>query len=203
MRTKIPLARPSVFVIGVCPETRRIATVNGSLENVIATLTRRLRDKERKANEFTGAANELRETINLLCTQAGLPPRFPSGGGDGDGGGTEPDVGGEPLPTAGRTTRINPDSFLGKLRATAIRELLEMRRAAGDGPAKPREIYDALRSGGYTFRAQDDDTALVGLRALLRKNTVFLRLPSTRGAYGLRAWYPDIRPERAAGTESF
>src|SRR5438105_3668989 len=122
--------------------------MNGSLDAVIATLTRRLRDKERKANEFIGAANELRETINLLCVQAGLPPRFPSGGGNDDGDGITTEVSGDPLPPAGRATRITADSFFGKRQATAIRELLEMRRAAGEGPARPREIYDALRSGG-------------------------------------------------------
>ncbi len=172
--------------------------MNGSLETVIATLTRRLRDKERKANELVGAANELRETINLLCMQAGLPPRFPSGGGgDDDGGRIATDVSGESVATPARATRITADSFFGKRQATAIRELLEMRRAVGEGPARPREIYDALRSGGYTFKAQNDETALVSLRALLRKNQVFLKVPGTSGAYGLRAWYPHAKSTKA------
>jgi hypothetical protein len=65
-----------------------------------------------------------------------------------------------------------------------------MRRSAGLGPAKPREIYDALRQGGYQFNAQEDETALVGMRALLRKmNSTFHKVPGT-SAYGLRSWYP-------------
>jgi hypothetical protein len=161
-----------------------------------------LRDKERKVNEFIGAADELRETINLLCAQAGLSPRFPTGGGNDDGTHEPTEAGGEPSAPSAHPTRISPDSFFGKRQATAIRELLEMRRAGGDGPARPREIYDSLRSGGYTFKAKDDETALVGLRALLRKNSVFLRVPGTSGAYGLRAWYPHVQAAKAAGPGS-
>jgi hypothetical protein len=176
--------------------------MNGSLETVIATLTRRLRDTERRANELIGASKELRETINLLCAQAGLPPRFPTGGGGGDDEGSEiaSEASGEPLPaTGGRAIRIAADSFFGKRQATAIRELLEMRRASSEGPARPREIYDALRAGGYAFKAKDDETALVSLRALLRKNPVFLRVPGTSGAYGLRAWYPHAAKSTKVG----
>lgn len=177
--------------------------MNGSLEAVIATLTRRLRDKERRANEFIGAANELRETINLLCVQAGLPPRFPTGGGgEDDAAGIGAEASGEPLPASSRATRITADSFFGKRQATAIRDFLEMRRAAGEGPARPREIYDALRSGGYAFKAQDDETALVSLRSLLRKNQVFMKVPGTSGAYGLRVWYPHVKAAKATGGEA-
>src|ERR1700758_823081 len=78
---------------------------------------------------------------------------------------------------------------------TAIRNYLG---AAGVGPAKPREIYDALRQGGYQFKAKDDDTALVGMRALLRKaSTTFLKVPGTTGAYGLRVWYPYAQATKA------
>jgi hypothetical protein len=117
-----------------------------------------------------------------------LPPLFPDDGG-GDGGRT--DSGTETLSTpSGQAGQINSDAFYGKRQATAVREYLEMRRSAGLGPAKPREIYDALRQGGYQFNAQEDETALVGMRALLRKmNSTFHKVPGT-SAYGLRSWYP-------------
>jgi hypothetical protein len=172
--------------------------MNGSLETAIASLVRRLQEKERMANELHGAANELRETINLLCIQAGLPPRYP--GGD-SGGGAEPPsaqddaIGGG---TGTGTMQINGDTFFGQKQASAIRSYLEIRRRAGTGPARPREIYDALRQGGYQFKAKDDETALVGMRTLLRKaNTTFLKVPGTSGAYGLRAWYPHVQAARA------
>lgn len=174
--------------------------MNGSLESAIATLVRRLQEKERMANELHGAANELRETINLLCIQAGLPPRYPDG--DGGGGGIESPA----AQVSGVGTgamQINGDTFFGQKQATAIRNYLEMRRSAGIGPAKPREIYDAIRQGGYQFKAKDDETALVGMRTLLRKmNTTFLKVPGTSGAYGLRAWYPHVQAVKAAAAST-
>lgn len=63
------------------------------------------------------------------------------------------------------------------------------------GPAKPREIYEALKAGGYQFEAKDDEIALVGLRALLRKRSAFFqRLPN--GTYGMTSWYPDAKRPR-------
>ena len=141
----------------------------------IAALERRLADIERNANE-------LRAAINVLCAEGGLPPRYPDGGGSGK-------------PSGDSITQIKPDTFYGKRQSTAIREYLELRKAQGSGPAKPREIFDALKQGGYQFEAKDDNIALVGMRALLRKNsTTFHKLPS--GAYGLRAWYPNAKPPK-------
>ncbi len=140
----------------------------------ITVLERRLGEAERKVNELLGALNILRE-------EAGLPPRPPSRG-DGD--------------DASAPTQIKSDSFFGKKQQTAIREYLEMRRAQGLGPARPREIYDALMTGGFEYVTKDADTALVGLRALLRKRSnVFIKV-GANGAYGLLSWYPDARRSR-------
>ena len=69
---------------------------------------------------------------------------------------------------------------------------LDMRRAQGLGPATPREIFEALKAGGYQFETKNEITALIGMRALLRKNTVtFHKLPNA--SYGLLAWYPDAK----------
>ena len=68
-----------------------------------------------------------------------------------------------------------------------------MRRAQGDGPATPREIYDAITSGGRKFEAKDEATALVGMRAMLRKRGAVFHKISDTGTYGLTAWYEHIK----------
>jgi len=149
----------------------------------ITLMERKVDEAERKANELLGA-------LNVLRGEAGMPPR-PGGGGGGGGG----DVAGV-VPT-----QIKPDTFLGKKQQTAIREFLEIRRAQGLGPAKPREIYDALHAGGYQFEAKTADIALVGLRALLRKRSeTFYQL--NNGTYGLVAWYPDLKRSSKSAASS-
>lgn len=54
-----------------------------------------------------------------------------------------------------------------------------------------------MKAGGYQFQAKDEETALVGLRAMLRKRTaVFHKLPT--GSYGLTSWYEDIKAQKTA-----
>jgi len=80
---------------------------------------------------------------------------------------------------------------------TAVREYLDMRKLQNLGPTTPREIYTAITSGGFQFETKDEHTALVGLRALLRKRTAFFhKLPN--GTYGLTSWYPDAKKPKAA-----
>ena len=154
--------------------------MDNPFEPAISALERRLHEWERKVNELRGA-------INVLCAEAGLPPRYPDGNG-GVGAGGEGH--------AATPMQIKPDSFYGKRQGTAARLYLEMRRAQGLGPAKPRNVFEALRQGGYQFAAKDDETALVGLRALLRKNTTtFHKLPT--GEYGLAIWYPHAKAQKA------
>ncbi len=156
--------------------------MNEELMPAITLLERKVAEAERKANSLLGA-------LNVLRAEAGLAPRPPGGGGGGPG------------ENAATPSEIRPDTFFGKKQQTAIREFLQMRRALGNGPAKPREIYDALLTGGYQFEAKDTDTALIGLRALLRKRTnIFMKLPN--GAYGLTLWYPEAKKQKAAIPES-
>ena len=150
----------------------------------IEALEQRLADYERKANSLI-------EVINDLRKEDGLPPRGPFGGGGGDG--SRAGVG------SGSVTQIKPDTFYGKKLQTAVREYLEMRKLQNLGPATPREIYDAITQGGFKFEAKDATTALVGLRALLRKRTAFFhRLPNN--TYGLTNWYPDLKKQKPATT---
>lgn len=133
--------------------------------------------------------NGLRTAINVLRAKAGLPPR-PEGGGP-NGNGPRVDDGGTPV-------NIKHDTFFSDKMGTAARRYLEMRYQAvnGTNPAKPREIFDALKVGGFQFETKDDQVAMISLRNMLRKNSLmFLKLPN--GTYGLRGWYPGAKKPKA------
>jgi hypothetical protein len=134
---------------------------------------------EKEFGDLERQANALLQSINLLREKAGLPPR-PDGWQPASGGGSA---------SAGAVSvKLHSDSFTGKKLGSAVREYLEMRkRSGGDAPATSREIFDALKEGGFASKAKDDATALVVLRTMLRKNTtMFAKLQN--GKYGLRAW---------------
>jgi len=151
----------------------------------LQVLEPRLKDMVRKANALLDVINDLR-------AEDGLPPLPPiSGGGDGNG------ERGAAASSGALLSQIRPDTFYGKKMQTAVREYLEMRRAAGLGPAKPREIYEAITTGGFQFDTKEEAVALVGLRALLRKRSQFFhKLPN--GTYGLTSWYPERRRTEAS-----
>lgn len=137
----------------------------------IEALERSLKQVERKAND-------IRSAINTLCEEAGLEPKYSNTGRTPEQEAVD--------------TRIRPDTFYGKKQSTAMRMYLDMRKTQGIGPATPREIFEALKLGGYQFETKNETTALIGMRALLRKNTTtFHRLPN--GSYGLLSWYPDAK----------
>ena len=139
--------------------------------------------------ELEQKANAYRASVNILCEKDGLPPMFPDGGGNGGKG--APSVS-QDHATQSVPMQIKPDTFYGRPQQTAVRELLSIRKTAGHGPAKPAEILEGLRAGGYQVEAKNDDIALVGLRAMLRKRSaVFHKLPN--GAWGLREWYPNLK----------
>jgi hypothetical protein len=96
-------------------------------------------------------------------------------------------------------TRIRPDQFYGQALATAVRTILEMRKAQNLGAATVKEIFEALTAGGYTFNTKSDDVAHASLRNSLSKNTTtFHKLPN--GRFGMLSWYPNARPARAASS---
>jgi hypothetical protein len=148
---------------------------------------------ETEFGELERKANGLLQTINLLREKAGLPPR-PGGWQPSGGGGSASGSGPAPI-------KLHSDTFTGKKLGSAVREYLEMRkRAGGDSPATSREIFDALKEGGFSSGAKDDATGLVVLRTLLRKNTVmFAKLQN--GKYGLRSWYPNLKTPKAGKTD--
>ena len=147
--------------------------MNDEVQPAIDRLVRRIEEMERKANG-------LKQAVNVLCEEGGLPPRYPDGGGGG----------GDPV-TKPAACQISDHTFYGKRQQTATREYLEMRKT----PAKPREIYDALKQGGFDFEGKDEDSSLAALREMLRKRSNFFhKLPT--GSYGLTNWYEHIKQSK-------
>src|ERR1700733_8968012 len=150
----------------------------------IEALEKELADIERQGNA-------LLTTINLLRGKAGMPPRSSSLASDRKPNGEE---------RSATVTTIRHDTFFGKKMSSSAREFLEMRKAANLGPARVKEIFDALKQGGYQFETKDDETAQASLRGMMSKYTVmFQRLPNS--TWGLKSWYPDARKPRAAKSE--
>ena len=141
----------------------------------IAALQGDLRELERKTRE-------IKNTINVLCKHAGDAELYPNI--EGPEGSTT---------VAG----IKADTFYGKTQATAAREYLDMRKASNQGPATPREIYEALVQGGFQFETSVEVNRMVGLRSNLRKNSkTFHRLPN--GQYGMLSWYPNAKAAKTS-----
>jgi hypothetical protein len=139
--------------------------------------------------ELERQANGLLVSINLLRKRAGMPPRQSGFGQPGaESGGA----------SGGSKIKLHSDTFTGKKLSAAVREYLDMRKkAGGDAPATSREIFDALKEGGFASGAKDNATALIVLRTMLRKNTTtFAKLQN--GKFGLRSWYPNFKPSKAA-----
>jgi hypothetical protein len=161
------------------------------MANVTGHLKATLDEFEAELAPIERRRNELITTINVIRAKAGLPPR--PGGGGGLGGESES---ADSKPGA---AKIRSDTFVGKRLRSAAKEYLSLRRSQGlDGPATPREIYDAIMSGGFEFEAKDETTRLISLRNTLRKRTeVFKRFDN--GKYGLVEWYgPHIKKPKAA-----
>ena len=129
--------------------------------------------------EVERQGNALLTSINILRAKVGLPPRP---GTFGAGPGDSATASAPPL-------ALRSDSFVGSKMGAAARTYLEMRKAGGgDSPATVREIFAAMKQGGFDFRSKDDSNAIIVLRAMLRKRSaVFHKMPN--GKYGLKAWY--------------
>lgn len=157
-----------------------------------ATYSPAIEALQKKLEEAERRPAALRLAINTLCEEAGIPPLYPTESYSSNQRDSQKNI-----------SQIGPDTFFGKKQQTAVREYLDMRKKQdpANGPATPREIYDALVTGGYQFEAKSDDIALVGLRALLRKRyLVFQKLPN--GKYGLVSWYPDVKQKKGTGNQT-
>ena len=140
------------------------------LKRTIADLQEELREQER-------TVTETKRLINQLCKRAGMPPMYTDA---------------ELQARSGPGLSIRSDQFYGQGLSTAIREILDMRKALNRGAATLNEIYDALMEGGYKFDTKNEDNSKRGLRISLTKNTsIFHKLPN--GKFGLLEWYPNAK----------
>jgi hypothetical protein len=141
-----------------------------------------LEQARRKLAEQEQAVKDTKKFINQLCQFAGEQPPY---------------VIDDEKPLGAGLGAIQRDTFYGKSVITAVRELLEMRKASGLGAATHAEIIEALKTGGFDFDTLSSDTA-VAQRAVsitLGKNSsIFHRLPN--GNWGLLLWYPDAKEKK-------
>jgi hypothetical protein len=148
-----------------------------TVEDAISDLTQEITAAE-------AAVRKKKDTVNTLCGVIGRPPAY------------QIDTPESVVPTA-----IRPDQFYGQPLATAVRIILEMRRAANLGAGSNNEIYDSLVAGGYQFNTKSEDVARASLRNSIAKNTVaFHKLPN--GRFGLVGWYPNVKPARPSSSSA-
>lgn len=134
--------------------------------------------------EQQAAVVKTKQFINQLCEFDDRPPMF-----------SDAELKADDEKPAGPS--IGPDEFYTKPFATAVREILTMRKDAGTtGPASIEEIHAALCEGGFDFPSNDPEKQKQGLAVSLGKNTTtFRKLPS--GLFGLADWYgAPTRPQR-------
>jgi hypothetical protein len=124
---------------------------------------------------------EKKRVINTLCPLAGIPAIYAE------------------IESASTVSgAIRADEFYGQPLQSVVRSVLEKRKRANLGPATVKDIYLAMKAGGYQFSAKNDDYAMRGLYQSLTKNSgTFHKLPN--GQYGLLAWYPTAKAAKSKG----
>ena len=138
--------------------------------NVITDLQKKLAKQEAEVKKS-------KQLINLLCSQCGKSPIYQDA----------------ELQPSQPATEFAADEFYGQPLAGSMKKILTQRKAAGLGPATPREIYDVLVEGGFAFETPNEKNRLTNIRISLRKSSgTFHRLPNGK-RYGLLEWYPKLR----------
>jgi len=147
----------------------------------LETIRKAIPAMQSKVQELERQLLEQKRTVNGMCAAVGEPPTYA-------------DV----EPTANSSNfGIQSDSYFGKGLATAVRDILVRRKAAGLGAAPLDVIFDLMKFGGFRFDARNDVTARRSLAIALSKNPAFTRLPGG-DSIGLSEWYSDVRSKPAA-----
>jgi len=158
----------------------------GHMEHILKTIE----TLETKITEHERAILKLRSTINDLCVAANMPAKYQLNG----------DVGDSPSPVK-LLGAIKPDQFYGKPQATAVRDALNMLRAAGRAPATVDAIYDVLIAGGFAFPTKAREASIQGLTVSIGKNSaIFVKLPN--GLIGVTDWYGGPRARQRPRTSA-
>ena len=139
------------------------------LQPAIAALQKDLGEHEKKVID-------IKTMINKLSELAELPAPHPN----------------VDEATQASIASIQGDTFYGKSVNTAARMYLEMRKSARLGPASPRDVYGALKKGGFVFNSKSESNSITVVRnALSKQSSIFHRLPT--GDYGLLKWYDKVK----------
>lgn len=147
-----------------------------NIDGVIADLQVKLKQQEDEVAKT-------KQLINLLCNQYGRNPIYPDAESN----------------QLSCIKTFAADEFYGQPLAGSIRKILEYRKVTGLGPATPRDVYEALLQGGYSFDTNDEQNRLTGIRISLRKgSSIFHRLPDGK-RYGLLEWYPKAKRRQNKG----
>jgi hypothetical protein len=145
--------------------------MHSPIDAAIETLVQELKKQEAEVLET-------KRMVNNLLRRIGKPEMF----GDIEDG-----------PAHRPSASIRPDQFYGRPLATAVQEILEIRRQAT--PAE--ELMKVLLSGGFDFDSLGwrETDRLRSFTMTLAKNTkAFHRLPN--GMFGLPAWYPEAMKKK-------
>ncbi len=122
-----------------------------------------------------------KKLINSLLAEVGEPPIYT-------------DVDSASASTSGP---VRPDQYFGRPMATVVREILERRKAMGQGAISLNDLYVSMKAGGFEFPTKDETNAKTGVATSLGKNPAFIKVPST-GFWGLLEWYPGAKRNKSA-----
>lgn len=130
--------------------------------------------------EETEQTNQKKKMVNSLLELEGLPSIYQD---------IDSTVGEYSL-------SFRSDRFYLQPLATAVRDILEARRASNLGSASINEIYETLVAGGFKFTNTRDAINKRTLSISLAKNSVtFHKLPN--GEFGLLEWYPGAKDTKS------
>lgn len=82
---------------------------------------------------------------------------------------------------------------------TVVTEVLDKRKAAGQGAATLDEIYKELLADGCEFVGKNEGIKKRGLVISMGKNQKFHRLPNE--TWGLTAWYPGVKESKETNAQ--
>lgn len=159
-------------------------------EDIIDKALAKIAEIDQQIGPLEAERSRLRAFVNQACEISGREPVFPDVDASAVIAAIPPVFAPAPGAPSVRpgSIHIRSDQFFSVPLAGAVRSFLELRKAAGLGPATTEEIHEGLARGGFSFPSKDVDNQKRGLQVSLSKNTTaFRRLPN--GLYGLAEWY--------------
>jgi len=139
-------------------------------------------DLENRLKELQEEARKIKTAINCLCDVTGQQPRYDEI---------------EEKPT--KSIVIASDAYYGRPLATVVTEILDKRKATGQGAATLDEIYKELVAGGCKLVGKNEGIKKRGLAISMGKNQKFHRLPNE--TWGLKAWYSGVKESKVANAQ--